>query len=359
MKMITLMLDFFKFLCVAIAGFMVGYWFYKFHKNEDISVIEYKPFKDAENTLYPELNFCLLNLPLNDELKNISRGLTRRMYFDYLLGKIPANDTYEKISYEEVTLNFFDYLSSISIAWKDKSIPAVTCKVESVCPYLSFSNTYNGFLDGGKAFTKCFGIATNKMYSYNISSIKIFIENSFEKTLDKGTITILLLNYPGQKFRNLLFFRLWEDIKERTKSNNININSFEVVKRRSKRNQRCIPHWNNYDDVIVRQQIEKVGCRAPYHLSNNQFPICRKHEDLKTFQNMDSKLADNPIPPCHEMSHVSYKHNKEEKNQTIPHVFLSYPKYIKEISQEQKIDHHALIGNIGGYIGLFLGMLSS
>ena len=90
MKTINLMLHFFKFLCVAIAGFMVGYWFYKFHKNEDISVIEYKPFKDSENTLYPELNFCLLNLPLNDELNNISRGLNRRMYFDYLLGKIPA-----------------------------------------------------------------------------------------------------------------------------------------------------------------------------------------------------------------------------------------------------------------------------
>ena len=61
MKTIDLMLDFFKFLCVAIAGFMVGYWFYKFHKNEDISVIEYKPFKDSENTLYPELNFCLFD----------------------------------------------------------------------------------------------------------------------------------------------------------------------------------------------------------------------------------------------------------------------------------------------------------
>ena len=30
---------------------------------------------------------------------------------------------------------------------------------------------------------------------------------------------------------------------------------------------------------------------------------------------------------------------------------------MKLITQQQAIDGHALIGNIGGYIGLFLGML--
>ena len=337
---------------------MVGYWFYKFQKNEDISVIEYKPFKDAENTLYPELNFCLVNPFLSNELNNISQGLDRRMYFDYLLGNFPANETFENISYEEVTINFFDYLYSIRLEWKDKSIPSGYCKAEPDCPYLSFRNTYNGFFNKGKTFIKCFGITTNNMYTHNISRISLFMAHAFKEMLDEDVLTVLFLHYPGQKFRNLLFFHLWGSMKERKRGEHqfININSFEVVKRRNKRNQRCIPHWKNYDEVIIRQEIEKVGCRAPYHLTSNQFPICKKTQVLKTFQYMHNKLADNPIPPCHEMSHITYKNYKEVKKRIVFILSLDYPKYIKEIVQEQKIDHHALIGNIGGYIGLFLGM---
>ena len=359
MNTIDLIIHFFKFLCVIIAGFMVGYWFYKFRKDEDISVIEYKPFKDAENTLYPELNFCLFNPFLNNKLDNISGGLNRTMYIEYLNGNIPANETYEKISFEAVTLNFFDYLENIRLDWKDKSIPSTHCKAKPDCPYLSFRNTYNGFIGEGKQFFKCFGITTNRMYSHSISAIMLRMADSIKELLNEDISTALLLHYPGQKFRNLLYFNFWGDTKERKggETNFIIINSFEVVKRRNKRNQRCIPHLKNYDDIITRQEIEKVGCRAPYHLSNNQLPICRKPEDLKTFQYMYSKLADNQIPPCHEMSHIGYKHYKEVKKKRMFIFLLNYPKYIKEISQEQKIDHHALIGNIGGYIGLFLGIL--
>ena len=38
-------------------------------------------------------------------------------------------------------------------------------------------------------------------------------------------------------------------------------------------------------------------------------------------------------------------------------ISVSYPNLMKVISQEQDVDVHALIGNIGGYIGLFLGKI--
>ena len=56
MRKISLTIDLFKFLCVVTAGFMVGVWFYKYHKNEDISLIDYNTFKEAKDTLYPELS---------------------------------------------------------------------------------------------------------------------------------------------------------------------------------------------------------------------------------------------------------------------------------------------------------------
>ena len=36
---------------------------------------------------------------------------------------------------------------------------------------------------------------------------------------------------------------------------------------------------------------------------------------------------------------------------------IEYPEQVKVITQSQAVDGHSLVGNIGGYIGLFLGLL--
>ena len=61
--------------------------------------------------------------------------------------------------------------------------------------------------------------------------------------------------------------------------------------------------------------------------------------------------------PCEEMINLSYK----EKVFNYPlypenrKLIFVYPPSTKVIHQVRSIDLHALIGNIGGYIGLFLG----
>ena len=52
----------------------------------------------------------------------------------------------------------------------------------------------------------------------------------------------------------------------------------------------------------------------------------------------------------------SYEEQEEEHKLIVS---LTYPPNIKLIKQEQAIDFHVLIGNIGGYIGLFLGILNN
>ena len=61
-------------------------------------------------------------------------------------------------------------------------------------------------------------------------------------------------------------------------------------------------------------------------------------------------------PPCLEMSNVVSSMNiLKEFNNTSPALVLNYPDKIKVITQLKSVDAHMLIGNIGGYIGLFLG----
>ena len=38
-------------------------------------------------------------------------------------------------------------------------------------------------------------------------------------------------------------------------------------------------------------------------------------------------------------------------------ITILYPEEVKMITQSKEVDVHALIGNIGGYIGLFLGKI--
>ena len=351
----------FKLLCIATAGFMVGFWVYKFQKNEDISVIEYKAFKDSKEIFYPELTLCFAK-PIEDEKwNNISRGLNKMVYLErYLGGRMPANETYYKIPYGDASINFFEYIDNIRFAWNDKSIPRLSCSNKQKCPFLISFNSFNGFLDpaNGKTFSKCFGLAINSTYAHNISSMEIDLNDSeFEKILEQQIIPAMFINYPNQKFRNAVFFELiWHDKNERNANYVIYMNSIEVLRRRNKSGKQCIPNYD-YDGVIIAEEIKKVGCRPPYYQFHPDLPTCTKPEDLNRLAKMKNELSENKIPPCHEMSHASYKFYKEFKSSPMFTLEIEYPKHVKDISQEQKIDHHALIGNIGGYIGLFLGIL--
>ena len=175
-----------------------------------------------------------------------------------------------------------------------------------------------------------------------------------------GKYAFAYLNYPNQLFRSVLLIPNWENPKDRNEENNILISSYEVLRRRTKRGQRCIPNSNPYDDFILRQEIEKVGCRAPYHVSEDPFPICERPEELKVLADLEYKLSDNSLLPCQEMTSLYYKNVDEEKGLALGNRFaMFYPKNIKLITQSRAIDYHSLIGNIGGYIGLFLGTVNN
>ena len=64
--------------------------------------------------------------------------------------------------------------------------------------------------------------------------------------------------------------------------------------------------------------------------------------------------------PCQEMINVeigyidmAQDYNVSDEGPIIMHI--QYPDQMKIITQARSVDLHALIGNIGGYIGLFLG----
>ena len=68
------------------------------------------------------------------------------------------------------------------------------------------------------------------------------------------------------------------------------------------------------------------------------------------------RLTNDPPPACHEISQMNIK-NSAENSQSHGSILVSleYPMNVKLITEEKAIGTLDLIGNIGGYIGLFLG----
>ena len=62
--------------------------------------------------------------------------------------------------------------------------------------------------------------------------------------------------------------------------------------------------------------------------------------------------------PCERISYLHYEKNLESFSRYW-RIDIQYPKDVKIIIQTKEVDVHALIGNIGGYIGLFLGKITT
>ena len=72
-----------------------------------------------------------------------------------------------------------------------------------------------------------------------------------------------------------------------------------------------------------------------------------------------NKLKAGYLPvPCQEIPDIPFKHFRSVNTQGFS-IEVYYPKKVKFIKQARSVDVHSLIGNIGGYIGLFLGKFLS
>ena len=102
---------------------MVGFWIYEYQKNEDITLIEVKTLKEADDTLYPELTLLLSPPFLKQYFRNMSLKANEETYLSYLWGRTDANDSektklHERISYEKSTIKLFDFLKRVKIQLK-------------------------------------------------------------------------------------------------------------------------------------------------------------------------------------------------------------------------------------------------
>ena len=119
----------------------------------------------------------------------------------------------------------------------------------------------------------------------------------------------------------------------------------------------------NYDDFVVRSKLDLVGCKTPYHKKFENFSICQTQKKMKEAAFDGFTATYGYPPPCRTFSGIfssSKETNDEigvEKNPLLISLIIWYNDKVKIITQLRQIDAQALVGYIGGYIGLILGTI--
>ena len=98
---------FFRIICLTTTAFMIGYWLYKFNLNEDLCLVEYKPFYKTEEDVCPLLSVCFKN-PFNKEVL-VHQGVNESLYLKFLNG-VYFDRHIVDIDYDNVTLKMSDYV---------------------------------------------------------------------------------------------------------------------------------------------------------------------------------------------------------------------------------------------------------
>ena len=135
----------------------------------------------------------------------------------------------------------------------------------------------------------------------------------------------------------------------------------DVVRRRNKRSEPCISDKIDYDQKVINEHVEKVGCKPPYFKGHQNYSICSTIEELRDAV-FDVYFIRNKLKkPCTSLQNMNYRYNEVDYTvETITdtsefHVVLILFDMFKEILQVQAVDIQTVIGNAGGYVGLFCG----
>ena len=100
----------FKIVCGIVTIFMVGFWFHRFDKNEDVSQVQYISVKEMEEVTHPEVTICIMEPVLIQRLQNKVTNATVEEYLEYLGGNGSNEEQYKNVDFFNVTLNVFEYL---------------------------------------------------------------------------------------------------------------------------------------------------------------------------------------------------------------------------------------------------------
>ena len=352
----------FKLCCVVFLLGMVGYWFYKFKVDDrDIGLVDYTSFKDAPSIKHPVASLYFEQPFMRIKMEESYPGINITSYLKFLNGEI-FDDAFEVIDYANVTLDLDKYVMYTGVRLRNES--EVTLHPWEGHSYLH-RISFNGFSEW-QTFYKCFEFTWDNWNITNpgiIKEVYIFYDRQ-GLLLDIGSKSSLnfdlYIHYPGQFLLTPndpdVISIGWNNYTSGTW-----IEDVEILNSRNSQNRKCTEysHMVSFDDMVRERHIINKGCVLPYFKPFRNFPKCDTREKIKesSFNYQIVRTKYYPIS-CQRLSKITYTTQPEDNYDLSEGMWvlsMKYPQYLRTITLTKEVDVHALIGNVGGYVGLFLG----
>ena len=374
--------------CLASTIGLLFYCGWKFIQNKSNALVDFRSFHQEDIDIYPSFSICIQNVWHSSlpgifnatKLKNMFGVEMVNEYVQFLQGR-HWNETMVNINYDDVTINLENYIDRISVTLNRVNAPysylweTTTTKTSTHVNGSSKSRMipFPFYISQRNALQKCFTLDFTSEIFGEIKDQKISLlqfETSKMKALD---ITArYYIHYPNQLLRAVQLdyeFGYSGVVAGGLESKYIWIHNIEIIRRRDTFNTPCNTNSFNDMDMINSELSDEMQCKPPHWL-DVEFPVCNDSQSIKKFDVNydipDSNFTKSWPRPCDQVQTASFsiqeidwnekiKEVKDNPNGTSTFGIVYNSHDYREIKHIQDFNLESLIGNIGGYIGLFLG----
>ena len=355
----------FTLACFSAALGMTIWWCYKFSKDESLSEIEYHTFENSEDYENPMMSICFL-LPVDSlKLMTYNDSFSPKDYQGVLMGNKVGNGM-ESVDFNFVTLNLTNHVFMDELRFRNGK------EIETHWPsspgYNSSSNssnllevTYSGFYH--KSLIKCFGLWVDikKVSQARFYFDTLMYPKGYRPGLREPFHPFTYIHLPNQIFlAGNTLKETWPERKNNLGySKRFTIIGMDILKSRNKISHECIDDGIKYDEYVMKNHIERFGCKPLYLNIFGNYSVCSGKEKLRQTIFDYSVIQNMSIKPCTTVQNVNYRYEEADyENKRIQNRFtieIVFPDSFKEIVQVKAVDIQTVIGNAGGYVGLFCG----
>ena len=353
----------FKLICILTTLSLVVWCAYEFSKNEDICEVSFKGFLEDNDSVYPDLIFGVQNRFNETVLRTYDQTFNEDNYRRFLYGGSDWDAKMLDVDFDKVSMQLKDY-------------------VIDICVYKSAKNWFSDICENN-VIIKRFDVFGDSIFTVNfpfdqtIFEASIKLKNSiFYNGLRPPDLEFSVrFAYPNQLYgSNARNFYKWPVRTNESTKNYVmrfELRSMEVIRRRHKKENDCY-EMDDYDNKIMDAIIKNVGCRPSMWITNRSEPLCKTRDSFRQVygEHYDqfARLTKNMkyLDPCLDIESLQMDYTEHN----IPSIgrmseandegwftlqFAPMTTKFKEIKQIRKYSVQSLVGNAGGYIGLFLG----